>query len=173
MFDDDVCISKIGNIDDQDQMCGLGVLFDKITEIGNFANGLVIKYKENQRPSEEIKQLFKKEHKRSMSFRNDFMFTKSGEVIAYLENLMKNVINIVSHNPIDTERSLNREDLNESMEYRPRPFQLSEENERLKVMREELSRSIGLPSSIKPAPYDNKTPSKYSDDIKQLHLHRL
>ena len=40
-------------------MSGLGVLYSKIIEVGNFANGLIIKYKENQKPTEEIKKLFK------------------------------------------------------------------------------------------------------------------
>ena len=39
-------------------------------------------------------------------------------------------------------------------------------------MKEELGRAIGMRGSIKPTFYDNKTPSKYSDDIKQLHLAR-
>lgn len=128
VFDDDICISRMGNIDEVDQMCGLGVMFDKITEIGNFANGLIIKYREGQKPVEEIKKLFKNEHKRSMNFRNDFMFTKSGDIVVYLESLMRSVIDIVSENPMDTERTLVKEELNESMEYRPKPFELSDEN---------------------------------------------
>lgn len=52
------------------------------------------------------------------------MFTKTAEVIAYLEGLMKGVINVVARNRVETERSLTKEELNESMEYRPRPFEL-------------------------------------------------
>lgn len=62
-------------------MCGLGVFYSKVIEAGNFANGLIIKYRPNNKPTEDIKKLLKNEHKRSIYFRNDFLFTKTAEIV--------------------------------------------------------------------------------------------
>ena len=133
MFDDDNFISKVGVIDVEGQMCGMGALFESTIEVGNFENGLVIKYKEGQKPAEEIKNLFKNEHRKSIYFKNDFVFTTTAQVLLQLEKTIKDVILGVSEQPMDTDRSITQEELNESLEYRPRSQKLhSEENQRLR-----------------------------------------
>lgn len=125
------------------------------------------------KPVKDIKRLLRTEHKRSVNFKNDYLLTRQAEVIESLERIIKLGINSVIESPLETKRYLSKQDLEDSLEFRLRPQDDLAENERLKIIREELKLSIGPLSNIKPTSKELKYMSSYPKQGGELHCRQI